>query len=71
MFGLPLLANARKGGTAFGFALSLLVCFIFWGMLQTGRALGHNATLSPILAAWLPNITFGAIGAVLLYRAPK
>lgn len=71
LFGLPLLSNSRKGSTASGFAISLLTCFVFWGLLQTGRALGHNATLSPILAAWLPNIIFGAIGAFLLYRAPK
>jgi lipopolysaccharide export system permease protein len=71
LFGLPLLSNSRKGSTASGFAISLLTCFVFWGLLQTGRALGHSATLSPILAAWLPNIIFGAIGAFLLYRAPK
>ncbi len=71
LFGLPLLANSRKSNAASGFALSLLICFVFWGLLQTGRALGHSAALSPVLAAWLPNIIFGAIGAFLLYRAPK
>ncbi len=71
IFGLPMLANARKSGAAMGFAVSLLVCFIFWGMLQTGRALGHNGTLPPLLAAWLPNAIFGIIGAGLMYRAPK
>lgn len=71
IFGLPLLANARKGGTTAGFAFSLLICFVFWGMLQTARALGHDATFSPILAAWLPNAVFGLIGGVLMYRAPK
>jgi len=50
LFGLPLLSNSRKGSTASGFAISLLTCFVFWGLLQTGRALGHSATLSPILA---------------------
>lgn len=71
LFGLPLLANTRKSGNASGFALSLLICFIFWGLLQTGRALGHSSSLSPILAAWVPNIIFGTIGGYLLYRAPK
>jgi len=71
LFGLPLLSNSRKGSAASGFALSLLICFVFWGLLQTGRALGHSASLSPILAAWLPNIIFGSIGAFLLHRAPK
>jgi lipopolysaccharide export system permease protein len=71
LFGLPLLSNSRKGSATSGFALSLLICFVFWGLLQTGRALGHSASLSPIFAAWLPNIIFGVIGGYLLYRAPK
>jgi lipopolysaccharide export system permease protein len=71
LFGLPILSNARKGGGTLSFSISLGVCFIFWGILQTGRALGHSSTLSPVVAAWLPNIIFGAIGAVILYRAPK
>lgn len=71
LFGLPLLANSRRGSAASGFAMSLLICFIFWGLLQTGRALGHSAMLPPVLAAWMPNLLFGAIGAALLYRSHK
>jgi len=71
LFGLPILSNARKSGATLSFSLSLLVCFVFWGILQTGRALGHNASLMPMLAAWLPNLIFGALGAYILYRAPK
>ncbi len=71
LFGLPLMANARRSGAALTFAVSMLICFAFWGILQTGRALGHGGSLSPLLAAWLPNLVFGAVGAVLLHRAPK
>jgi lipopolysaccharide export system permease protein len=71
LFGLPILSNSRKSGATLSFSLSLLVCFVFWGILQTGRALGHNASLMPMLAAWLPNLIFGALGLVILYRAPK
>ena len=71
LFGLPILSGARRSGTALTFAVSMLICFAFWGILQTGRALGHSGSLSPLLAAWLPNLVFGAVGAVLLHRAPK
>lgn len=71
LFGLPILSNSRKSGATISFSLSLLVCFVFWGILQTGRALGHNASLPPTVAAWLPNLIFGALGLYILYRAPK
>jgi lipopolysaccharide export system permease protein len=71
LFGLPLMANARRSGAALSFAVSMLICFAFWGILQTGRALGHGGSLSPLLAAWLPNLVFGMVGAWLLHRAPK
>ncbi len=71
LFGLPLMANARRSGAALTFAVSMLICFAFWGILQTGRALGHGGVLPPLLASWLPNLVFGSMGAYLLHRAPK
>ncbi len=71
LFGLPLMSQARRSGAALTFALSMLVCFVFWGILQTGRAFGHGGLLYPFMAAWLPNLAFGAVGAYLLHRAPK
>lgn len=71
LFGLPLMANARRSGAALTFAVSMLICFAFWGILQTGRALGHGGVLPPLLASWLPNLVFGSVGAYLLHRAPK
>lgn len=71
LFGLPIMSNARKSGAALTFAISMLICFAFWGILQTGRALGHGGSISPLAAAWLPNLVFGLAGAYLLHRAPK
>ncbi len=71
LFGLPIMANARRSGASLTFAVSMLICFAFWGILQTGRALGHDGSISPIAAAWLPNLVFGLAGAYLLHRAPK
>lgn len=71
LFGLPLMSNARRSGAALTFAVSMLICFAFWGILQTGRALGHGGVLPPLLATWLPNLVFGAVGSFLMHRAPK
>lgn len=71
LFGAPLAAHHRRAGAALSFGLSLLICFLFWGIIQIGRALGHNGTLPPFFAAWLPNIVFGLIGIIILWRTPK
>lgn len=71
LFGAPLSTNIRHSGFAVGFGASLFVCFFYWGFIQTGRALGHNGTLSPFVAAWLPNFVFGSIGLILLLKVRK
>jgi len=71
LFGLPIMAHVKRSGAALTFAVSMFICFLFWGILQTGRALGHGGALSPLLAAWLPNLIFGAVGFYLLQKAPK
>jgi lipopolysaccharide export system permease protein len=66
LLGLPLAVKLRRGGVMFGLGLGLLVSFLYWGAIQMSRAYGTSHVVSPALAAWLPNIVFGAI-AVLLW----
>jgi lipopolysaccharide export system permease protein len=71
IFGAPLAANIRRSGVATGVGVSLLICFIYWGFIQTARALGHNGSLPPGLAAWLPNGLFGGSSLLLLWRTRR
>ncbi|MCH7760429.1 LPS export ABC transporter permease LptG [candidate division TA06 bacterium] len=71
LFGAPLAARIRKGGIAFGFVLSLTICFFYWGLLQTARSLGHSGYVPPALAAWFPNLLFGGCGIFLLWWARR
>ena len=57
-FSLPLAASMRGRGRALGFGLSVLLSFIYWGLLQTSRILGQLGKVDPLIAAWLPNILF-------------
>ncbi|GAB4379483.1 MAG: LPS export ABC transporter permease LptG [Calditrichia bacterium] len=65
LFGAPLAAQKRRSGTALGFALALLISFIYFLFLRTGQVLGHKGELEPWLAAWIGNIVFG-VGAILM-----
>jgi len=62
LFGAPVAAVRRRGGTAIAFALALLICFIYFGLTQVGRVMGHHGILSPIAAAWIGNVFFGVLG---------
>jgi lipopolysaccharide export system permease protein len=71
MFGVPFAAFRRRGGLVLGFGLSLLVCFVYFGFMQTGKILGYNGLLDPVVAAWMGNTVFGLLGFVLILRVPK
>ncbi len=72
LFGLPLAsAQTRRSGAAKGFGISLAVTFIYFGILKTSQALGHNGKLEPVTAAWLANAVFAVVGIAVLAKAKK
>jgi lipopolysaccharide export system permease protein len=68
MFGAPLATSSQRGGTAYGVGLSLATTLIFLVMIQLTRGIGGHGEIPPVVAAWLPSILFGVVGAVLLTR---
>ena len=48
------------------FASSIVIAIVYWTVLSVFEALGNNALLPPPLAAWAPNLLFGAAGAYLM-----
>ena len=71
LIGSTLAVQIRRGGIALGFGFSLAIAFGYWSLIRAGQVLGNNGTLPPVLAAWLGNIVFIALGIAMLYRAPK
>lgn len=61
----------RGGNLALGFGLSVTIGFAYFALIRTGQTLGYNGTLPPLLAAWLGNLVFGAIGAILFWRMAR
>jgi len=65
LFGAPLASRKTRSGTAISFGVSLLICFLYFGVIKLGQSLGHNGSLPPFFAAWLGNMLFG-LGAVFI-----
>jgi lipopolysaccharide export system permease protein len=68
IFGAPLATSTQRGGAAWGIGLSLAVTVAFLICIQLTKAIGGEAVMNPVAAAWVPNALFGLGGLVLLAR---
>ena len=71
IFGLPISAVRRRSGAIVGVTLSLLITFIYFGIMQVGKVLGYKEIIDPFTAACMGNILFFVIGGLLYLRTPK
>lgn len=51
------------------FLIGVVICFIYLTILRISQSLGYNEVLSPLTAAWLPNILFCLTGMVFVAKA--
>lgn len=66
ILGIPIALWGGLMNRTTGFFISILICFIYWGAISVGRALGINGILPPILGAWAANLTFLLISLMLM-----
>lgn len=64
---VPLALRFGRRGRMLGIALSIVAFFAYYLMVSAASAFGRNGAMNPFLAAWLPNILIGTVGAVLLW----
>jgi lipopolysaccharide export system permease protein len=69
LFGAPLGITGSRSGAAYGVAVSLATTVVFLMSVQISKAVGAGGVLPPLIAAWTPNVVFGAAGLVLMARA--
>ena len=53
------------------FALSIILVFLYYVIMQTFQAMGNAGIVPPIAAAWTQNILFGIIGIFLMTRVDR
>jgi lipopolysaccharide export LptBFGC system permease protein LptF len=71
LVGLPLGVQRTQSGRSWGFALCSVVFLLYYVLYCLGKNLGVSGIISPALAAWLPNILFGLLGAYLFVRTAQ
>ncbi|MEM9156250.1 MAG: LptF/LptG family permease [Cyanobacteria bacterium J06642_2] len=62
------LQAVRQTGRYGGVAVAIALVFVYYLLLSLARSLGQVGTIAPWLAAWMPNLAFGVLGSLLLWR---
>lgn len=71
LIALPLSVALKRGGIAIGLGFSIILAFLYWGVIQSCRAYGVAGFFDPLIAAWLPNALFGLLGFFLVWRVRR
>ncbi|MBS1558219.1 MAG: LptF/LptG family permease [Bacteroidetes bacterium] len=69
--GVIVSARKSRGGTGFQVALGFSLAFIFILFFTMTRTFAETGSLSPFLAAWLPNFVFGMISLIMYKYVPR
>jgi LPS export ABC transporter permease LptG len=66
---LPFSFSVGKRGALYGVAIGMAIGLVYWGLLSLFEQMGRYEMLPPMLAAWGPNMLFGAGGLYLFLTA--
>ena len=67
--GIPFsVTRARSGSAMMNVGICLGVVFLYWTFLSSALTLGKHGTISPIVAAWVPNLVMAFFGVLAIRR---
>ncbi len=65
LLGLPFAFRIGRRGSLYGIGVALALVIVYWATFAVFRALGLEAMLPPLLAAWGPNVLYSLVGLYL------
>jgi lipopolysaccharide export LptBFGC system permease protein LptF len=68
LIAIPFGAAGGRRNVYVGVASSIVICFVYFVLLQLGLALGTSGRLPAWMAAWFPNLSFGLAGLWMTAR---
>ena len=68
VFSAPLAVSAPRTSGAMGIGIGLGTTILFLLLVQLSQGIGSGGLVSPVVAAWMPNMLFGVIGIWLMAR---
>ncbi|MES2463234.1 MAG: LptF/LptG family permease [Armatimonadota bacterium] len=71
LVGAPLGVWPPRSGKGNGFAIAIMITFLYWTLLQMFTVIGRGGTLPPQLAVMIPNLMGLAAGIYLIRRVTR
>ena len=71
LIGVSLSSRKIRGGIGLYLGVGITLSFAFILFMQISTTFATNGNLPAVIAVWIPNIIFGALGLYLLKIAPK
>jgi LPS export ABC transporter permease LptG len=66
LIAVPFAVTTGRRGAMYGIGIGIVLAIAYWVTISVFAALGSGGLLAPALAAWAPNLLFGAGAAYLL-----
>ncbi len=66
LLAIPFAVTTGRRGALYGVGAGIVLAITYWTMLSVFGAVGAGGLIPPTLAAWAPNILFGAAAAYLI-----
>ena len=66
LIAVPFAVTTGRRGALYGVGVGIALALVYWTMISVFAAFGAAGILAPALAAWAPNLLFGASAAYLL-----
>ena len=71
LLGVSLTTKVERRGLTKVFGVGLGICFTYYMFAKLGLAFGHSGDMLPLLAAWIGNLVFFAVGIFLFVRVSR
>jgi LPS export ABC transporter permease LptG len=66
LLAVPFAVTTGRRGALYGIGIGIVLAIVYWTTLSVFGALGAGGWVSPILAAWAPNLLFGAAATYMI-----
>jgi lipopolysaccharide export LptBFGC system permease protein LptF len=66
LIAVPFAVTTGRRGAMYGIGVGIVLALVYWTMISIFAAFGQGGMIDPMLAAWAPNLIFGAAAAYLL-----